>query len=95
MPSHASSARAAASAASVTSTCCTPPYSPEAPIVAPELPARAERGGDRPPLGTTSYLPPIMGQMLAGFVLRRIAGVEDALGASAAGCGRENMGGST
>lgn len=25
------------------------------------------------PLGTTSYLPPIMGQMLAGFVMRRIA----------------------
>lgn len=70
-------------------------YSPEAPIVAPELPARAERDGGRRPLGTTSYLPPIMGQMLAGFVLRRIAGVVDTLGASAAGCGRENMGGGT
>lgn len=68
-------------------------YSPEAPIASPELPTRAERNGGRPPLGTTSYLPPIMGQMLAGFVLRRIAGVEDTLRASAAGCGRENMGG--
>lgn len=70
-------------------------YSPEAPIVAPKLPARTERDDGRPPLGTTSYLPPIMGQMLAGFVLRRIAGAEDTLGASAAGCGRENMGGGT
>ena len=48
-------------------------------------------GGDREQ--DNENLPPIMGQMLAGFVLRRIAGVEDTLGASAAGCGRENMGG--
>lgn len=48
-------------------------YSPEPPIERPELPAAAE-GAERPPLGTTSYLPPIMGQMLAGFVMRRLAG---------------------
>lgn len=32
--------------------------------------------GERAPLGTTSYLPPIMGQMLAGFVMRRIVGID-------------------
>lgn len=52
----------------------------------PEEPSEARAGcrdlGDEraqlPPLGTTSYLPPIMGQMLAGFVLRRLAGIEPA-----------------
>ncbi len=34
------------------------------------LPADAPAGSS---LGTTSYLPPIMGQMLAGFVLRKLA----------------------
>ena len=27
-------------------------------------------------LGTMSYFPPIMGQMIAGFVIRRLAGLE-------------------
>ena len=31
--------------------------------------------GSRPELGTASYMPPIMGQMIAGEVIRRISGV--------------------
>lgn len=31
--------------------------------------------GQRPTLGTASYLPPIMGQMIAGEVLRHISGL--------------------
>ena len=31
-------------------------------------------GGGRPPLGTVSYLPPIMGQMIAGYVIRNLVG---------------------
>lgn len=61
-------------------------YSPETPIDPPcskEAPGASatangetkSAGGERPPLGTTSYLPPIMGQMLAGFVMRHILGV--------------------
>lgn len=30
--------------------------------------------GERPPLGTVSYLPPIMGQMIAGYVIRNLVG---------------------
>lgn len=46
-----------------------------------EQPVRAQRRGDvdardRSNLGTASFMPPIMGQMLAGVVLREIAGVE-------------------
>lgn len=35
-----------------------------------------EEGGERTELGTLSYMPPIMGQMLAGDVLRGILGIE-------------------
>ncbi len=46
-------------------------YSTEAPLPRPAA-------DERPTLGTTSYLPPIMGQMLAGLVLRRLAGYDNA-----------------
>ncbi len=32
---------------------------------------------DRSDLGTMSYMPPIMGQMLAGWVIRRIVGIDE------------------
>lgn len=54
-------------------------YSTEAPRERPGSHAPSadqNASAERPPLGTTSYLPPIMGQMLAGFVLRRLAGAE-------------------
>lgn len=43
-----------------------------------EPPARAQTAdatGTRPELGTASFMPPIMGQMIAGEVIRRISGV--------------------
>lgn len=36
---------------------------------------QAPSGKRRPELGTASYMPPIMGQMIAGEVIRRISGV--------------------
>lgn len=45
-------------------------YSDEEPVARPDSPAPRE--GSRPPLGTASYFPPIMGQMLAGFVIRKL-----------------------
>ncbi|WP_308623308.1 ThiF family adenylyltransferase [uncultured Enorma sp.] len=62
-------------------------YSPETPLDPPQsvdAPGNAKTidnesqcaESERPPLGTTSYLPPIMGQMLAGFVMRRIVGID-------------------
>lgn len=49
-------------------------YSTEPAREAPsDLPERGDAGDGRAPLGTTSYLPPIMGQMLAGRVLARLA----------------------
>ena len=48
-------------------------YSREEPAALPlGEPAPAE-AGRRPTLGTASYVPPIMGQMLAGFVIRQLA----------------------
>ena len=48
-------------------------YSREEPAALPlGEPAPAE-AGRRPTLGTASYVPPIMGQMLAGFVIRELA----------------------
>lgn len=47
-------------------------YSDEEPVARPASPAPRE--GSRPPLGTASYFPPIMGQMLAGFVIRKLVG---------------------
>ena len=44
-----------------------------------ELPAKVDHGGSRlkgETLGSMSYMPPIMGQMLAGLVIRRLAGLE-------------------
>lgn len=45
-----------------------------------ELPVRVESSGDdrskAATLGSMSYMPPIMGQMLAGLVIRRLAGLE-------------------
>ncbi|MBQ9058311.1 MAG: tRNA threonylcarbamoyladenosine dehydratase [Atopobiaceae bacterium] len=53
-------------------------YSPEVEVVV-EAQKHAERG-QRPErgtiLGTMSYFPPIMGQMMASLVIRRLAGVE-------------------
>ena len=46
-------------------------YSDEEPFARP-LFAAADGAGARPPLGTASYFPPIMGQMLAGFVIRKL-----------------------
>ncbi len=53
-------------------------YSCEDPI---KIPARegAERS-ERSNLGTASYMPPIMGQMLAGAVIRSIAGIDEVVG---------------
>lgn len=39
----------------------------------PKRQANDAVGAERGPLGTTSYLPPIMGQMLAGFVMQKCA----------------------
>ena len=55
-------------------------YSPEPPLERPDAGVAATEGAERSPLGTTSYLPPIMGQMLAGFVMRRLASIERADG---------------
>lgn len=44
-----------------------------------ELPMRVERGESRAKadtLGSMSYMPPIMGEMLAGLVIRRLSGLE-------------------
>lgn len=50
-------------------------YSDEPPVqtAAAEGSTRAERTD----LGTMSYIPPIMGQMIAGWVIRRIVGLHD------------------
>lgn len=40
-----------------------------------EEPLRAPAGSDRSQLGTASFMPPIMGQMIAGEVIRQISGV--------------------
>lgn len=48
-------------------------FSDEEPV-APPADAPLEDG--RPVLGTASYMPPIMGQMLAGRVIRALAGIE-------------------
>lgn len=49
-------------------------YSRERPIDGGTVPASP---GTREPLGTASFMPPIMGQMLAGFVIRRLVGLSD------------------
>ena len=46
-------------------------YSDEEPVRT----AKREPGRERTELGTASFMPPIMGQMIAGEVIRRIAGV--------------------
>lgn len=49
-------------------------YSSERPV-----PVAAQKGAERSEkteLGTMSYFPPIMGQMIAGYVTRRIVGIE-------------------
>ena len=48
-------------------------YSSEVPVETETQPG-AERS-DRSDLGTMSYIPPIMGQMLAGWVIRKIIGL--------------------
>ena len=63
-------------------------YSPETPLAPPrdreeshiKTPSSSvnpELERERLPLGTTSYLPPIMGHMLAGFVMRRLVGIAE------------------
>lgn len=47
-------------------------YSRERPLA-----SRSGEPGTREALGTASFMPPIMGQMLAGFVIRRIVGMPD------------------
>ena len=47
-------------------------FSTERPVTFPSGDAESNRS----PLGTVSYLPPIMGQMIAGRVICRLAGVE-------------------
>lgn len=47
-------------------------WSTERPVAFPE----GDAEGHRSPLGTASFMPPIMGQMIAGRVICRIAGVE-------------------
>ena len=46
-------------------------YSDEEPVRT----AKREPGRERTELGTASFMPPIMGQMIAGEVIRRIAGI--------------------
>ncbi|MCD8317057.1 MAG: ThiF family adenylyltransferase [Eggerthellaceae bacterium] len=51
-------------------------YSPESPVkveVDKEIPR-----SERPELGTFSYMPPIMGQMIAGFTIQKLLGGEAA-----------------
>ena len=47
-------------------------YSRERPLA-----SRSGEPGTREALGTASFMPPIMGQMLAGYVIRRIVGMPD------------------
>ena len=51
-------------------------YSREAPAQVKE--SEGSQRSERTELGTLSYMPPIMGQMLAGDVIRRILGIEGA-----------------
>lgn len=50
-------------------------YSCEQPVSVPVR--EGSRRSDRSNLGTVSYMPPIMGQMLAGWVIRWLAGIDD------------------
>ncbi|WP_241158245.1 ThiF family adenylyltransferase [Adlercreutzia sp. ZJ138] len=50
-------------------------YSREQPVPVPV--SEGASRSDRSNLGTVSYMPPIMGQMLAGWVIRRLAGMEE------------------
>ncbi len=50
-------------------------YSDEPPME--PKPADGESSGQRAVLGTTSYMPPIMGQMIASDCIRQIAGLEN------------------
>lgn len=53
-------------------------YTPERPVNVAHW-ERAEDGSIRkPPLGTASFFPPIMGQMMAGKVIRELTGIERA-----------------
>lgn len=53
--------------------------------------AGAERR-ERSNLGTASFVPPIMGQMIAGEVLCELAGVGGRDGAGGAACGKAEGG---
>ena len=55
-----------------------------------ELPLNRVQGtatGERGPLGTASFMPPIMGQMIAGRVICRIAGIKGGPDAGIGGAG--------
>lgn len=49
-------------------------YSREEPV-RPDAPQGADARDGHARLGTVSYMPPIMGQMMAGFVIRELAGL--------------------
>ncbi len=51
-------------------------YSCEQPVKVPTREGAARR--ERSNLGTASYMPPIVGQMIAGAVIRELAGLEEA-----------------
>ncbi len=51
-------------------------YSPEAPVKVKTSQSTGERPEKGATLGTMSYMPPIMGQMIAGKVICRLAGLE-------------------
>ena len=55
-----------------------------APVAVREGAARRDRSN----LGTMSYMPPIMGQMIAGAVLRELSGIEGEGAGTEAGDGR-------
>ena len=57
-------------------------YSPEEPV-RPQAPNGAS--GKAATLGTMSYFPPIMGQMIAGDVILSLTGLDDRSAASGGG----------
>ncbi len=44
-------------------------------LYSPEKPVKAEKGRNRPVLGSVSFVPPVAGLLIAGEVLRELAGI--------------------